>query len=431
MHQASEEEDKIKKLTSGSSQEFPVMAPEATPPHPPRIVVTLSACRQKGQIANHSTPKVSLSALAGVDTYTSHSVISLFLIKKLNVSEQLKPPNIGSEVIGFLDGNTTKVLGTINLIVRYIDHQTVVSFVVVNTVKSLIGAELLLGIDYICKHKTLKLSFPKNGDPIITQFISAAALPVSESADGGDFTLTRRPDKVWSLKWLWKSELPLYVYKGVDIYHSRLKAIPLLVEFKNEVSKWIKSGFVVPYNQSVHGSPRCILTWNPVVQLHKSTKVRPTLDYLVLNPFIESRDYVTQSEVCHESLRKWRKFCVARLVDVEKAYMNIFIDDDLLPIQVVRYENKLWSMNRMGFGLNIAPRVPKVLSDYIFKKNFLTERAVFDRDDILIGSNTSTPNSVAELEITANNIRKVLSDNGLPTKEAVKLFDFSSGPTRA
>ena len=88
-------------------------------------------------------------------------------------------------------------------------------------------------------------------------------------------------------------------------------------------------------------------------------------------------------------------------------------------------------MNRMGFGLNIAPRVLQVLLDYIFKKNFLTERAVFDRDDILIGSNTSTPNSVAELEITANNIRKVLSDNGLPTKEAVKLFDFSSGPTRA
>ena len=59
---------------------------------------------------------------------------------------------------------------------------------------------------------------------------------------------------------------------------------------------------------------------------------------------------------------------MAYLVDVERAYINITVHPKLFPYQVVKWDGKQWAMTRIGFGLNIAPRVLKCLIWYILKR---------------------------------------------------------------
>ena len=345
----------------------------------------------------------------------------------------ISPPTSGAEVT-FLDGTTTMIIGEIDLVVSHQSVDIIVRCVVVRTVVESLGADILLGIDYMMRRgPKMVVSFPSDM-PITTQFLSAAAVQppaLAQEINGGDFTLRRMPSGSWSLSWQWAKKVEGLLSSGVDVYHSKLKTEKAKVDFREEVSKWVTSGYLIPYRKDKHGEVKCRLTWNPVIQAHKSTKVRPTLDYSILNPYIRSQDYVAQSEVCHDALRKWRRYEVAWLVDIHKAYMNVHVAADLLPYQVVRHEGQLMAMSRMGFGLNVAPRVLKVLLQYIFSAASLTDCTVVYRDDILVGCDTQAPNSLETLAKTVDDVRRVLLEHGLPTKEPVNLFDFSRGNTRA
>ena len=334
----------------------------------------------------------------------------------------------------FVDGSTTEILGTSTLVVSHQAVHVPVCFVVVNTVSAALAADILLGTDYMSKRsQSVVFKFPTER-AIITQFVSAALTNVPNNADtiqGGDFTLNRLPSGSWELDWQWDREPPHGLFKGVHVYSRKLKSPQQVDWFNTEVKKWVDSKFLVPFDSKIFGEKRCTLTWNPVVQTHKNTKVRPTLDYAILNPYIKNHNFVSQSEICHEALRKWRRYKTAYLVDVEKAYMNVYVSPKLYPYQVVQVDQKVYAMTRMGFGLNIAPRVLKCLIAHVLDKAALDATVSPYRDDILVGSGDATPQGRQTVLEQVQKVRDLLLSHGLPTKSPVDLFDFSTGPTRA
>jgi hypothetical protein len=252
---------------------------------------------------------------------------------------------------------------------------------------------------------------------------------VAETIDGGDFTLKRQPSGRWVLKWQWAASAPQNLFKGVTLYRGKLKNEEQREWFNAEVGRWIESKFLERYCQKYFGTVKCILTWNPVIQLHKTTKVRPALDYSILNPYIKNTNFVSQSEVCHISLQRWRKLAVAYLVDVDKAYMNVEVDRSLYPYQVVEVDGAQYAMTRMGFGLNVAPRVLKCLIQQVLKEAKLDDVTNPYRDDVVVGSEHETAR--AQILQQVDQVREALLKHGLPTKQPVNLYDFSNGPTKA
>ncbi len=369
---------------------------------------------------------------AGLDTFCPISLVSFAVLKRLGVTD-ISPPTMG-ESLNFLDGTTTVILGEVNLVVTHQTVSTTVLCLVVRTVTPTLGVEILLGPDFMSKRsKRMVLEFPPQDQPIVTHFVAAAAVTPApaEVIDGGDFTLRRRNDRSWEFEWQWIKEPPSRLRAGARVYWSKLKSAELKTMFEAEVDKWCERGYVVEYTEAQMGPPQCILAWNPIPQVHKSTKVRPTLDYKLINPFILCRESVSQSEICHKVLREWRKYQTAFLVDVEKAYMNVHAAKHLLPFQAVWVHGKLYCMTRMGFGLNIAPRVLKVLIEHILSSAQLTDIALPYRDDLLIGSCSFSESDRRKSLETLERARKILLQHGMPTKAPIDILDVSRGPNRA
>jgi transposase InsO family protein len=363
--------------------------------------------------------------VAGLDTYTTRSLMSSAVFSR--IKNAVLSPQLDS-CLTFVDGTSTTILGSTEITVVHHAVHVVVSFLVVNTVSPILGADILLGTDYMkSRGDTLVLKFNRDR-PIITQFVTAAAVTKDlEVVNGGDFTLQRLLTGSWQVEWEWVKEEPRNLFFGVEGYWGKLKTQEQREWFEAEVRRWVDTKFLIPFENN-YGSPRCILTWNPVVQLQKRN-VRPTFDYSIINPYIKNPSIVAENEVCHESLRKWRRMNVAFLVDVERAYMNVTIHPKLYRYQVVKWNGQKFVMTRMGFGLNIAPRVLKCLIEYILKKANTCSATNPYRDDILIGSEDQNRRDIAEKEVAK--IKEILLSHGLPTKPPVDLYDFRKGPTRA
>lgn len=355
-------------------------------------------------------------------------------------------PNLGAR-LEFIDGKTTSVLGQIMLHVIHDRVTTETLFVVLDTVSPFMGVDVLLGTHYMKARNELTFSFsPGKGihvrfndampthrircsedvayrdlcdTPNVRQWtkaVSAAGkLREPESVVDVDFVAVRDDSGKWVVEWKWESDPPESLYKGVAIYHRKLKSAQEKTLFDREVASWIAQQFIVPFT----GKICCQLTWNPVVQTHKSTPVRPTLDYSILNPFIRCRSSYEQSEVCTDMLRKWRTCSDAVLVDIQKAYMQVHVAEHLHKFQVVSVNGSQFAMTRMGFGLNIAPRVLQAIIEHIVGRAGLTDSVLAYRDDLVVAGDKAAV------------LREVLLEHGFPTKPPKDLYNFSDGPTRA
>jgi len=100
---------------------------------------------------------------------------------------------------------------------------------------------------------------------------------------------------------------------------------------------------------------------------------------------------------CQERLREWRKLgpdCAA--MDLNKAYLQIRIDEDLWTYQVVKFKDRLYVMTRLGFGLNIAPKVMSKIVEKVLSENKEIHATSYI-DDIFIVERGYKANEVAEL----------------------------------
>ena len=125
------------------------------------------------------------------------------------------------------------------------------------------------------------------------------------------------------------------------------------VAFVAEVEDWIGTDVLVPWNEREHGTI-------PLMSVKQSkgeeSKVRPVIDFRVLNEKVLclSSDMPT----CDERLREWRaKGCNGSLVDLRRAYLQVHVEQHLWLHQAVRSEGKVYLLTRLGFGLNIAPKI--------------------------------------------------------------------------
>lgn len=118
--------------------------------------------------------------------------------------------------------------------------------------------------------------------------------------------------------------------------------------------------------------------------------------------------------VCQDKLREWRQFgsncCMLDL----KAYLQLHIDQELQKFQAIRYKDRLFMMTRMGFGLNVAPKVMiKVLSRVLSLDNEVDLGTDHYVDDIIVNLD----------KVSVSRVRGHLAKYGLVTKEPERISD--------
>ena len=161
----------------------------------------------------------------------------------------------------------------------------------------------------------------------------------------------------WIVKWRWcESENPPTFRNLVANYK-----IPITAEhdFDRVINEWITNGWLIPYTGEYEG----ILPLMAVVQINKN-KVRPVMDFRELNNYVSS--HTAKAAICGEKLRNWRKMSDNLIMlDLRNAYLQISIHESLYKYQVIKYWNKIYTFTRLGFGLNVAPKIMTGIVGYI------------------------------------------------------------------
>ena len=109
-------------------------------------------------------------------------------------------------------------------------------------------------------------------------------------------------------------------------------------------------------------------------------KVSLVLDYCELNCFVACHD------VCDEKMRKWRWLeGGTAIVDLKSAYLQLHVAKELCQYQLVSYKGKTHCLTRLGFGLNVAPKIMAAVLKTVSKKGSKTKEATDSYiDDIMV-----------------------------------------------
>ena len=166
--------------------------------------------------------------------------------------------------------------------------------------------------------------------------------------------ITTFHNKEWTVKWMWKNGPPPQNSRRGNY------AVPEKDQeaFGKELEAWISEGILIPWDAERDGEIRNVLPLMSVRQQKgEITKVRPVLDFRVLNQYITSHPGAA-TPLCQERLREWRRLGAnCAVVDLRKAYLQVKIDPSLWSYQVVRWRGTTYVLTKLGFGLNIAPKV--------------------------------------------------------------------------
>ncbi|KAF4739343.1 hypothetical protein FOZ63_032230, partial [Perkinsus olseni] len=237
---------------------------------------------------------------------------------------------------------------------------------------------------------------------------------------GDDYEVRRvrvTPDTFrWVFRWKWIDGKP--PVQGIHAPPHFPGSVERLTDeqrrcFYEEIDLWRKHGFIVPVARH---RLRNVLTCLPVCQMHKSTRVRPCLNYKPLNSLIVSRPNPDGPPATSQgTLRRRRRLPLAAcsLVDISKAYMQVLADPDQALWQGVVLphlgQDSSFVMSRLGFGLAIAPRILAVVLDFVLAEAGLTDKADKFVDDI-VANREDIPR-----------LRAALLRNSFPTKEPTAL----------
>lgn len=209
----------------------------------------------------------------------------------------------------------------------------------------------------------------------------------------------------WMVKWKWINQEPP-VIKSQNrrcIVRSEHQAV-----FRSELDNWIKNGWLEKYQHSMHGEIGAVIPLIAAEQPNKLVKVRPVMDYRRLNEHIQSNPGMDVA-VCQEKLRSWRrKLGRSCLLDLKKAYLQVHIEPSLRKYQIVDIDGEHFVMTRMGFGLNVAPKImTKIISRVLSLDEVIAKGTDHYIDDILVN----------EEEVSVEHVKRHLEKYGLITKE--------------
>nr|XP_004207675.2 uncharacterized protein LOC101237757 [Hydra vulgaris] len=176
-------------------------------------------------------------------------------------------------------------------------------------------------------------------------------------------------------------------------------------EYATEISEWIAQGWLKLFEGKYNG----IISLMAVIQRNK-LKVSLVMDYRELNQFVSS--HTADGDVCSTKLRNWRKLGEnLEIIDLKKAYLQIRVDEALWKYQVVEYEGQRYCLTRLGFGLNVAPRImTKILKKVLSIDKIVGSGTDSFIDDIIVNNNIVSSCRVQEL------LKKYGLDSKLPEK---------------
>ena len=340
----------------------------------------------------------SKRVVAAVDTCASRSLVASALATDLALD--IRPT---SSTINAIDGSPVDVRGVVECTISRLDsavvrlRETETDMLVVDDL-SVVEADVLIGVNSIATLGGVHMQYDA-GELVGVVFgtVSAAcplvlasstpdehpSRPESEAravaedfhhADveklrNGDVVLRASDmilrwstaDKAWEVQWQWadKTEPTTCIGSGLGEYPRSKLSKEQEQLFGDEVEKWLGNGWLVKHDVEKHGEPRCVLPLLAATQEHKaSTPVRPCLDYRLLNQKLTSHPG-TDAPACGETLRRWRQAGVPQayqLLDISKAYLQVRIHPDLWRYQCVVWRGEVYVLERMGFGLSVAPK---------------------------------------------------------------------------
>jgi len=241
--------------------------------------------------------------------------------------------------------------------------------------------QLLLGIDAVAQIGDVLFKKGK------VSFCNVAKVRESVVLEDKDYHATF-DGKRWSVSWNWKECEPDLLHNRIDCYKIDPNAKD---EFEEEILEWIRLGWLQPFAGPVKG----LLPLMAVVQANKN-KVRPVLDYRELNNYVSS--HTAESVVCAESIRLWRQMGDnISIVDLRKAYLQIHVERNLWPYQVVKFKGKTYCLTRLGFGLNVAPKVMTAIVTKVLSLDEEIQRATNSYiDDIIVNESVVSSERVRD-----------------------------------
>ena len=314
-----------------------------------------------------------------VDTGCSRSIISRGLVQAVGI--RTSPI---SEGIVMMNGDTSKCTERVDIDISMNGTSLQLDCLVSPIIP---GVDMLIGMDAISRFGGLKVT--REGEVVLfgKEAVGAASAVRAtiriEDIDTEDFTASF--DGSWTVRWKWKDGPPklsnqIAEYKVPDGARS---------DYEAEIEDWIKRGWLVPYEGEYDG----LIPLMAVVQVNKD-KVRPVLDYRELNQFVSS--HTAHGDVCSAKLRDWRKRGdELSLVDLRRAYLQIGVDESLWRYQVVSYKGKTYALTRLGFGLNVAPRVmTSILSRVLDADAIIREGTDSYIDDVIVSNEIVSPDEV-------------------------------------
>jgi hypothetical protein len=210
--------------------------------------------------------------------------------------------------------------------------------------------------------------------------------------------------------WKWKGEVPTLKNQCAEYaVNSNYKK-----QYESEIEQWINNGWLVPHDNTVHGRVSGIIHLMAVFQPNKGNKVRPVMDYSrELNKHVNSNPG-NDVAVCQEKLRAWRKFGEnSYMLDLQKAYLQLHVDKSLQRFQAVRFKGNLYVMTKMGFGLNVAPKImSRILAKVLSLDDKVCKGTDHYIDDIIVNEDI----------VSVAHVKNHLQKFGLLSKEPENLI---------
>lgn len=232
-------------------------------------------------------------------------------------------------------------------------------------------------------------------------FSDASSITINDQDFSAIFTQGK-----WVVKYNWRQENQDPVLRNqVTQYRVREECKK---EYEDEVEEWIAQGWLQEYVGEKCG----IIPLLAVVQPNKG-KTRPVLDFRELNQFVSS--HTAASDVCGEKLRSWRRMGTnVCLIDLRKAYLQLHVAPDMWKYQVVMYKGKRYCLTRLGFGLNVAPKIMTAVLREVLKSDPMVHAGTDSYiDDIIVNQNI----------VDADRVNEVLNKFGLIAKDPESIVD--------
>ena len=192
------------------------------------------------------------------------------------------------------------------------------------------GVDVVLGMDVISQLGPIKIVEGQFEVPTVQSCAVASNQKLFDEIEDRDFSATF-DGSAWTVKWKWKTNTAPILNNQKEMYSSGMNDKTRKF-FEEEVDRWIKEGILIPWGGEVDS----VLPLMAVVQPTKG-KVRPVLDFRELNAHVQCHTGDEEINICNEKLREWRRTeGELELVDLQSAYLQIKVSEDLWRHQLVR-----------------------------------------------------------------------------------------------